>query len=908
MSSITAIGSTQWVQALATEQKYIDVKAKEDSVRSRFLDAFGIDKIRSFSPDDLLDRVFLNGKKDTLCYLLEYDKDYDLFGGIGGNSAYKYGIFLGQNGTWISGRSKASEKEVSTDEAKRIAASIIYKVIEGAELLASKADSFTTIEAYKAFESDYKKIDGLTDVWVLKYYQMLFPEVFPTFYSAPWQKKILSILHIFSSDSVFERMGLIALHVKECGVSNTVFAQMLHDHPQGFDDYLEQILTEYPSEEERNQFSSEKKQQVPKHPYASLLDRASEVLRKKIPNADKLQFKGSAGDWYNFALVPWIGIRNKEITKSFKEGVYIVYLFSHDMTSVYLTLNQGVDDTGSTAQEKRELLVSRKREIQQLISTDYFSTDEIALAATIGRPADYVTGCIFSKKYDADAIPDEDTLLSDLNKMVALYNEYVEVSSMDYNSKNEKRKYWIFRHSGTELDNPFEQFGKQHSFAFSQYEIGIQGAAVRNLNRLALVREGDILFFESYQRIYAYGEVIMPRVSADEVFTYPKNNFNHNDYPNKVIHFDGIPLYNDFKNNPLYGPENAWGQRIDVERWINDGPNEYVSSNYAFDLKSPAAGICIDEISEKKGKQLIKELGGSVIDVYEYSQVLKKVHNIVLTGAPGTGKTYLAMEIARKITKDDDKHIVKVQFHPSFDYTDFVEGLRPVKTDGGNIGFKRKDGIFKKLCKCAQDAIENNQNDENFVMIIDEINRGDISKIFGELFSSIEHDYRGEKGKITTQYSNLISDNEEDEWAYPEFWVPKNVFIIGTMNDIDRSVESMDFAIRRRFTWFELKASENRGMLESLDLNIRKECIERMDRMNKVISKTAGLGPAYEIGGAYFRHVEEFKNSENPFIDLWNYYLKPLISEYLRGYSDRAAFDEIAMAFDPNLKPEEKKQ
>jgi GTPase subunit of restriction endonuclease len=264
---------------------------------------------------------------------------------------------------------------------------------------------------------------------------------------------------------------------------------------------------------------------------------------------------------------------------------------------------------------------------------------------------------------------------------------------------------------------------------------------------------------------------------------------------------------------------------------------------------------------------------------------------MVLTGAPGTGKTYLARQIALELTTEDK--IEKVQFHPSFDYTDFVEGLRPVK-NGEGISFKRKDGIFKKLCRRAKDDPNN-----KYVLIIDEINRGDISKIFGELFSSIEADYRYREYAITTQYSNLFEDRDEDEWDEPKFYVPDNLFILGTMNDIDRSVESMDFAIRRRFTWIEIKAGDNLSMLDGIEGETK--CKLKMSAMNTAICNTPELGPAYEIGGAYFKKIDKLEGTdEERFNELWQYYLEPVIKEYLRGVLNTEAFNKIKDAYDQN--------
>lgn len=354
----------------------------------------------------------------------------------------------------------------------------------------------------------------------------------------------------------------------------------------------------------------------------------------------------------------------------------------------------------------------------------------------------------------------------------------------------------------------------------------------------------------------------------------------------------------------------------------------------------------------------------------EYIALLEANKNLILTGAPGTGKTYLAREI---VTAMGAKYEF-VQFHPSYDYTDFVEGLRPTPLDSrGNIGFERKDGVLKEFCKRAikrngscdyasmlqqfkkdlrnstielksfrSDTIikvsindngvisvpeksnwvasddkminylktrkchsndtytktigdyilEKYKKEEdilNYVFIIDEINRGEISKIFGELFFSIDPGYRGEKGRVKTQYQNMITN--EDDPFYEGFYVPENVYIIGTMNDIDRSVESMDFAMRRRFAWKEIKANENTGMLDSFG-ELKDEIVSKMNRLNNAIwneetnEGIEGLSAAYHIGGAYFKKMElyDYKNNlPEAYRQLWENHLRGVLFEYLRG-------------------------
>jgi 5-methylcytosine-specific restriction enzyme B len=272
----------------------------------------------------------------------------------------------------------------------------------------------------------------------------------------------------------------------------------------------------------------------------------------------------------------------------------------------------------------------------------------------------------------------------------------------------------------------------------------------------------------------------------------------------------------------------------------------------------------------------------------QIKRLLDRNKQIILTGAPGTGKTNLAIELAADLLGCSKKDLKDreafgfVQFHPAYDYTDFVEGLKPVQSGKDSIGFKLRPGIFREFCEKARV-----KEKQKFVFVIDEINRADLSRVFGELFYALEPGYRGESGRVLTQYSSLREESDR------HFYVPANVLIIGTMNDIDRSVESMDFALRRRFAWFEVEANEDRFDAVMRDVltdrpDLKAVARKRYSKLNDSIARPEeGLGPAYRIGPAYFRKLDLYKDQEEGVIweDFWRYHLELLIREYVRGMS-----------------------
>lgn len=546
-------------------------------------------------------------------------------------------------------------------------------------------------------------------------------------------------------------------------------------------------------------------------------------------------------------------------------------------------------------------------------------------------------------------------------------------------SGDEDRKYWLVGYSFGGNESQIDRFKED-----GIWEGGFDESVTGDQKMMALaktIKEGDVIILKSsatkgknhdlpFLRVKGIG-IVTGNVTTYKVEQYTRCKCNVKYYSFDQIDFDGN----------VYG---AYRKTI------------HIADSKAQDIIDYANGILNGETMTPKKYQA-------------YIDLLIENYNLVLTGAPGTGKTFMAQAIADEMGAET----MFVQFHPSYDYTDFVEGLRPIEKPDGQMGFERKDGAFKDFCRKAiknladseksvesltkeisweeklqqfiEDAIENGtkykltngsaftivenrgryivvHNEQNekttqvavnaeeilellvqetplnnvkdirahferkfgtqpdsyafiitkavrdmkqktvtadaakvhrkpFVFIIDEINRGEASKIFGELFYAIDPGYRGKKEHLVqTQYQNLVP--ETDVFA-KGFYVPDNVYILATMNDIDRSVESMDFAMRRRFTWKEVTPEDTQYMLDSL--SCADEAKAAMKRLNEAIAATDGLGAAYSIGPSYFLKLGE---NGGDFKKLWEMNIEPLLKEYLRGFrKSKEIIDKFSKAY-----------
>ena len=370
---------------------------------------------------------------------------------------------------------------------------------------------------------------------------------------------------------------------------------------------------------------------------------------------------------------------------------------------------------------------------------------------------------------------------------------------------------------------------------------------------------------------------------------------------------------------------------------------------------------------------LIKQM--TIENTPQYNLLLSN-KQLIMNGAPGTGKTYSARNIIADILFDtlceseNKKEEIKkvrmdmVQFHPSYDYTDFIDGIRP-NLSGNELKYSLKNGSFKSFCRRAgvierilaagkkvdagsiedfligedesikkfweseiekgelkkeidkvdesKDIVEFDPSKlPSFLFIIDEINRAEISNVLGEIMYCLDPDYRGIKGAISTQYSALATDetffiNKDND----KFFIPSNVYIIGTMNDIDRSVEVFDFALRRRFAWYEVKPDKvmddvlkSMGIETLLEQNY-ENYKTKIDKLNYAIVDKLKLSRHYHLGPSYFAKIslyyDESKDYEKAIEKVWDNHISQILNEYVKGRGKEIEVEDIRENFISNI-------
>ena len=607
----------------------------------------------------------------------------------------------------------------------------------------------------------------------------------------------------------------------------------------------------------------------------SLFKELDEHIKEMVNSDDNLETHWSVGKG-NWTQVPWFAVRDRRTKSSAQKGIGIVGLFKKDMSGLYLCIAQGttqpLKDYGKKGGEEFLLEQAEKvRDIVKYLKDKQFKLDnEIDLKATGGVALTYKPSvCVH--KYMSAGYDFNGQFIKDLLDLVKAYKDVV-AKNLDFTSENNlKKNHWViacginsnqwdnFKDNnliaiGWDILGDLSKFkSKQEIFEKLKDERSENDPDPRNdalccYDFVNSMKVNDIVFVKKgTSKLVAYGKIIGDYKYDENLSEY--RNIRSVEWIN-IKENDIDPITGKTLTNFNKYPDT-------VEKYL-----KLMANDNNKDL----------EFNELKDTFFSEEFFNNIIDT------LKVKKNIILQGPPGTGKTFISKKIAERITGKKE-NIFSIQFHQSYSYEEFVVGYKP--NSEGNFALQK--GSLIQVCERAKQ----NEN-ENFVMFIDEINRANISKVFGELLSLIENDKRGPENTVKILYS----ENDIN------FYIPSNLYFVCAMNTADRSLKMVDYALRRRFSFFEFKPEFDKPEFKNFlkDKNVNAKTIDRIvnniSKVNQQISDdNFELGDGYCIGHSYFCPKG---NSSDSFGDQWyeqiiEYEIKPLINEYYFDKPDQAA-------------------
>ena len=607
----------------------------------------------------------------------------------------------------------------------------------------------------------------------------------------------------------------------------------------------------------------------------SLFKELDEHIKEMVNSDDNLETHWSVGKG-NWTQVPWFAVRDRRTKSSAQKGIGIVGLFKKDMSGLYLCIAQGttqpLKDYGKKGGEEFLLEQAEKvRDIVKYLKDKQFKLDnEIDLKATGGVALTYKPSvCVH--KYMSAGYDFNGQFIEDLLDLVKAYKDVV-AKNLDFTSENNlKKNHWVIA-CGIN-SNQWDNFKDNNLIAIGWDSLG------------------DLSKFKSKQEIF---EKLKDERSEND--PDPRNDalccydFVNSMKVNDIVFVkkgtSKLVAYGKIIGDYKYDENLSEYRNIRSVEWINIKENDIdpitgktlTNFNKYPDTVEKYLKLMADdnnkdlEFNGLKDTFFSEEFFNNIIDT------LKVKKNIILQGPPGTGKTFISKKIAERITGKKE-NIFSIQFHQSYSYEEFVVGYKP--NSEGNFALQK--GSLIQVCERAKQ----NEN-ENFVMFIDEINRANISKVFGELLSLIENDKRGPENAVKILYS----ENDIN------FYIPSNLYFICAMNTADRSLKMVDYALRRRFSFFEFKPEFDKPEFKNFlkDKNVNAKTIDRIvnniSKVNQQISDdNFELGDGYCIGHSYFCPKG---NSSDSFGDQWyeqiiEYEIKPLINEYYFDKPDQAA-------------------
>lgn len=637
---------------------------------------------------------------------------------------------------------------------------------------------------------------------------------------------------------------------------------------------LKEILEKYPAARTNTQFGGQ-------HEIRSLFEKLKDEFSSLefVANNKNILVKYSYGKG-NWALTPWIAILDKRETTTTQKGTYVVMLFRADGDGCHLKLGQGVTEiqelygSGVAAIEELQRRADQVRAMfPNMLNSDFDQSAQLGLEKRAKLTELYEASTIYSKYYKKNEIPSNEDLIDDISTLVECCEQYVsQDSSGEDLSEAPNRKIWAIGlgEGGRLWNESYEKgiisIGWDYLGDLSKYKS--QDEVMAKLSELrgpdAQSPTNDSLCCYQFAHEINVGDLVIAKVGRKKIL-------------------GGGIVTSDY----VYDPDRREHKNIRQVKWVTTeeaelpgtgGPIKTLTeiSRYPEFRELVEAYVSEKTVPEKivadpySYQDALKDLFLSEADLKSVIETAKRKKNIILQGPPGVGKTFVSKRLAYLLMGEKDPSRVEfVQFHQSYSYEDFVQGWRP-NSDGG---FNLKSGSFYEFCRKARSDLS-----RPYVFIIDEINRGNLSKIFGELLMLIESDKRGLENAIKLTYSESEADR---------FSVPENVFIIGLMNTADRSLAIVDYALRRRFAFFNLPPQLESAKFEAVitkaggSVDLVKKIRARIGGLNQVIgNERRDLGPGFQVGHSYFCPVSPIASDAEWYLNVINTEIKPLIEEY----------------------------